>query len=214
MIRCFFVVLFVILCHGCQASVVNSNLEVIARQAAGIYRQPTAYSSHASNIVLLTESNHGYLNHLSNFVCFLNRLNFKALIFSMDEDTHRFVSNTTGLFSYHWKGWGEITGEATTFRSPQFHILTSYKMEVALAVMKLGFDVLYVDPDIALVRDPIPQILFKNVDYVHSVNKICPQCDVWDFYKTPEEGNTGFYFVRSTPNTQKMFSLAIADVEK
>ena len=31
-------------------------------------------------------------------------------------------------------------------------------------------------------------------------------CDNWDFYKTVEEGNTGFYYVRSNSKTIKLFN--------
>ena len=40
-------------------------------------------------------------------------------------------------------------------------------------VLKLGYDVFFIDPDVALIRDPLKYMLFKNVDYVHSVNLRC-----------------------------------------
>jgi hypothetical protein len=39
--------------------------------------------------------------------------------------------------------------------------------------MSLGYDVIFADADIVIIRDPIPILLWKNVDYVHSVNAIC-----------------------------------------
>ena len=38
--------------------------------------------------------------------------------------------------------------------------------------------------------------------------------DDWDFRKTPDEGNTGFYFVRSGPHTIKLWGDTIAAVPR
>jgi hypothetical protein len=38
-----------------------------------------------------------------------------------------------------------------------------------------GYSVIFIDMDIALFQDPLPYFLWKNVDYVHSLNQICPQ---------------------------------------
>lgn len=92
----------------------------------------------------------------------------------------------------------------TEFRTKQFHIITNRKIEGVLNILKLEYDVIFVDPDIALLRDPSPYLFWTGIDYVHSVNKICPGSDAWDFYKTEEEGNTGFYFIRSNERTIRL----------
>ena len=73
---------------------------------------------------------------------------------------------------------------------------------------------MFTDTDVALVRDPFPYLLWDNVDYVHSLNAICTKEDTWDFRKSKEEGNTGFYFVRSSPRTIKLWADAFAAVPK
>jgi hypothetical protein len=75
--------------------------------------------------------------------------------------------------------------------------------------------VLFTDTDVALIRDPFPYLLWKDVDYVHSLNVICSNEDHWDFRNTPkEEGNTGFYYVKSNPRTIKLWQRAYEAVPK
>jgi len=104
----------------------------------------------------------------------------------------------------------QVRPEATEFRSKQFNIITHRKMEGIIAVMEMQHDVIFIDMDIALIRDPLPYLLWRNVDYVHSHNRICPQFEQWDFFKSDEEGNTGFYYARSNPRTLKLWKDALA----
>ena len=45
---------------------------------------------------------------------------------------------------------------------------------------------------------------------IHSHNRICPQHEVWDFFKSDEEGNTGFYYARTNEKTLKLWKDALA----
>jgi hypothetical protein len=71
------------------------------------------------------------------------------------------------------EGADEITTVAQEFRSKQFNIITARKKQAVLSIMKLGYDVLFSDTDVALVRDPLPYLFWQNVDYVHSLNAFC-----------------------------------------
>lgn len=37
----------------------------------------------------------------------------------------------------------------------------------------LGYDVLFVDTDVALLQDPMSYFMYENIDFIHSVNMIC-----------------------------------------
>jgi homoaconitase/3-isopropylmalate dehydratase large subunit len=113
----------------------------------------------------------------------MDRIGFKVLLIAFDEKTHHYVQNHMNgtrfgseLISYHWrgvKGDDAVTEEATTFRTKQFNLMSNHKLESVLAIMEAGYDVIFTDVDIAIARDPIPFLIWDNVDYVHSVNKIC-----------------------------------------
>jgi hypothetical protein len=112
----------------------------------------------------------------------MDRIALKTLVLSMDEKMHNYVqtrmnSSSAGstFYSFYWTGEDTVREEATTFRSKQFHVITNRKKEGVVGIMELGYDAIFIDTDIALLRDPVPYLLWKNVDYVHSHNKICPQ---------------------------------------
>lgn len=186
----------------------KKTLSDVLHQSAGLYVSPELNPfrndmyHNISNTVLVTAFNFGYVNFIRNLKCYLDRLNMKALVIAMDEMADAYADeHLTNFHSYFLTGKQTVEATPTEFRTKQFHVITNRKIEGVLNILKLGYDVIFIDPDIALLRDPTPYLFWKGVDYVHSVNKICPGSDSWDFYATEEEGNTGFYFIRSNKRT-------------
>ena len=207
-VLCFLVLLFVSTCGAYDLD----TLRVVAQNACGVYRQGGKKS--IPNTVIVTTTNFAFLNHIRNFKCWLDHLHMKALVFSLDEEGYKAINHIhmagdgvdRALYAYSWKaGEGKVEADNADFGSSQFHRVTLSKIEAALALMKLGYDVFVIDTDVALIRDPFPFLLWKNIDYVHSVNLICPQGLTWDFWKSKHEGNTGLYWVRSTKNTIALY---------
>ena len=188
-------------------------LSKVAKAASGVY--VTGSKKSIDKTLILATGNHGYLNHMGNFKCWLDRLGMKALVFSLDIDMHNAMQNINNngvesLYSFLWSaGEGTVRTTNAGFGTKQFHVITTSKLEAALAVMKLGYNVFFVDTDVAIVRDPFPYLIWKNVDYVHTVNLVCPHSIHWDFWKGKDEGNTGVYWVRSTNHTMTLFDTVI-----
>eukprot|EP01036_Dinobryon_divergens_P028204 gene28204-37108_t len=120
------------------------------------------------------------------------------------------------MSAYHMVGGavGEVTTDPQKFRSKQFNLITARKKEAVHDILKLGYNVLFSDTDVAMIRDPLPYMLWENVDYVHSLNYWCNVGEKWDFHKSKVEGNTGFYFVRSNNNTVQLWANAYAAAPK
>ena len=180
--------------------------------ASGVYINNDAKNSNLNpfsplaKTLILTSGNFGYANHIHNLKCFLDRLGLKFLVIALDEHTHIQLAKD-GMNVFYWTGHGsDVMESSTEWQSKQFHVITNRKKEAVLGIMNLGYDVLFIDADTAVLRDPIPHVIWKNVDYVHSVNVKCPKSDVWDFKTSEDEGNTGFYFVRSNAKTIKLWN--------
>ena len=175
-----------------------SELESAVLKAKGYY-QDTAKSKSLSleKTVLVTGGNFGYLNHIQNFKCFADRLNLQFLVISMDFRTHSYLTRR-GMVSFFLgkSSNAEINGDSFAFRHPQFNEITNRKKKAVADILELGYDVIFADCDVVFVRDPLPFIRFSNVDYVHSLNVLCPFGNQWNFYTSHSEGNTGFYFAR------------------
>ena len=165
-------------------------------------------------ILCNTNSNHGFLNHLHNFDCWADRIGLKFLVFAMDEKISKYLDKRGKVKSFFWEGFsGKPASEkAGHLRSDDYNLIANRKLEATLAVMMLGYDIIFVDVDIAILRDPIPYLLFEGVEYVHSVNEFCPLSGDGVFDPFLMEGNTGFYYARSTSNNIKIWTEAIAAI--
>jgi hypothetical protein len=64
----------------------------------------------------------------------------------------------------------------TFWKQAGFNAITSQKKRAAVAVMELGYDLIFSDTDNIMLRDPIPYLMKipTAVDYVHAVNAPCP----------------------------------------
>lgn len=143
------------------------DLERALAEVAGLYNDPSKQRGFEKT-VLITGCDQGYLNHLHNFKCFADRLGMKFLVVSMHEDAHKHITKNTNMKSHLY---ANITGGK--FRTPEFNLLTAKKIEAVHDMLRLGYDVLFSDVDVVMVQDPMPLLMWQNVDYVHSLNAVC-----------------------------------------
>jgi len=132
----------------------------------------------------------------------------KFLTFAQDARTHKYL-NQIGVNNVRFVGQIDPQKDteegAHAFGRGDFNLISVRKMEAVYTVLKLGYDVVFLDTDVVLVNDPIPIFVWNNVDYVFGINAYCDQRLEWDFYKSQNEGNTGFYFVRSNAKVFKLW---------
>ena len=169
----------------------SGQLESILLSYAGVYAKEyrffPPFAMHPrkrrilSRTVLVTSCNFGYVNHLKNFYCFAKRLGLKFVVISMDARTHEFVNGNLSSLSeekvvksFLWNKGNHTPEQSYNFRSKEFNIISNRKVEAALEVLRHGYNVLFADVDVALVRDPVHYLIWDNVDYAHSVNLRCP----------------------------------------
>ena len=163
------------LVNGTESKNAYETIETVLERVAGVFYNDSNRAKYGRNLdktVVMTGCNHGFLNHLMNFKCFADRLGIKFLVVALDKRTHEFIRLNTSVDSIYMQ-YADVTEESTEFRSKQFNLITTRKKEAVHDVLKLGYDVLFSDTDVAIVRDPFPYLLWANVDYVHSLNCIC-----------------------------------------
>jgi hypothetical protein len=200
----------------------ESALDAVAKRASGVYMDVgKAKEMQTERTVIVTCGNWGFMNMVHNLKCWVDRLEMKVLVMSLDNHAHSYVdkglndrskNEPQSFHSFLWRaGEGAVSEATSDFHQGQFHTITVAKLEGVLALLRLNYKVLFIDADLALIRDPFPYLLWQNLDYVHSVNAICPQSAKWDFWKSsPEmEGNTGFYWVNATANSIRLFETVI-----
>lgn len=164
--------------HGNSSEFAGKTLlQGLLQRAAGIFVDPLRQVG-LERTVLVTGCNHGFLNHLLNFKCFADRMGLKFLVVAMDEKAYQYLTKHTNMVTYYMPTGIDnttvtVTSDSVTFRSKQFNLITARKKEAVHDILVLGYDVLFSDTDVAIVRNPLPYLLWKNVDYVHSLNAVC-----------------------------------------
>ena len=172
-----FVPSFIYSVHSNDIGAGADTLRSVLEKSSGIFKD-TARQVGLEKTVLVTGCNYGFLNHLHNFKCFADRLKIKFLVVALDEKSHQYLTKHTDMYTFYMAVGSDnssaaITSGSATFRSQQFNLITARKKEAVHDIIALGYDVLFSDTDVAILRDPMPFLLWKNVDYVHSLNSVC-----------------------------------------
>jgi hypothetical protein len=209
---------------------VYPTISEVAEKAAGIYVHPELHQQNFSvsvftrlnRTILVSAFNIGYLNHISNFKCFIDRLDLKFFLIALEPlaynaslhlgpNVYSYYHNATILHGVDPKS----LENAFYYREENFNLISVLKLEVVLELMILGYDIVFIDSDVAVVRDPIPYMLVDGVDYVYTINVFCPICYLWDFYRsTRVEGNTGVYSIRSNYKTIFLWKQVLSEATR
>jgi hypothetical protein len=177
-----FLVLLLLLCHHVKSTWSNTHspanqdhvLLKKLHEVAGVYVDETKRQG-LEKTVVITSCNYGFLNHLHNFKCFAKRLGIRFLVMSMDAKLHNHLTQHTNMISYLLRAGvvGNVSSETHGWASRFYQQITAKKTEAVHAVLVHGYDLLFADVDMAIVRDPFPYLLYPGVQYVHSTNDLC-----------------------------------------
>jgi len=187
-----------------SCNVIESSNTKSLSGASGLYADESKSSPGHKNTILVTALNYAYLNHYHNFKCFVNRLGLKHVAVGFDKQTYAYLQALDDPTMYPYLFDANATINSVEFRIGDFHKISVAKFEAVYAMMKLGYNVIFSDPDVAFVRDPMHVFLNDELDYMHSINVYCRQSNArdknWKFIQGPIEGNTGLYYVKSSSN--------------
>lgn len=215
----------------------GEELDALLKRVCGAQFGRSRNISTLNNAVVVTAANYGYMNHVRNFKCFTDRLGLQVLFFALDARVHDLVSRTMNDSFHSYLLMPPSTVPATRihgsdveetlqiraakqssllieegsamYHTHQFHVITTRKLEAVSMVLQSGYDVLFIDTDVVLLQDPFPYILYKNVDYIFSINKPCPWTRGLDFFNPQDEGNSGLVYFRATPLIRALLQTVI-----
>lgn len=171
-----------------------------------------------------TENSDTFRTLLQNYLCFSKHYGYKTIVYLIENDPSRFENEVNYLKSidkniyvldYPYElFWSLIVNkrEMITLSSsvhyqsamPSFKEYGFITMLVPiLEALKLGYNVVYFDVDIAFVKDPIPNLLYGNSDFIVSTEtRDCAYHSISDNHATVDysrvEPNTGMMYIKST----------------
>eukprot|EP00667_Euglena_gracilis_P012561 EG_transcript_12902 len=165
-------------------------------------------------IVALT--NLGYADMAANFLCSLRRLNLSqaALMVATDVGSYAYLTQR-GFAVFHLNSTKSQAG--ATWGSKAFNTFVKEKVRAVLAVVSLGFEVLFCDLDMvwkraalvealqsAALADRLPEVDGRTVGTLEGEPH--PDGSGWDYaiYYYKAHSNTGFYYMRSNNRTRQL----------
>jgi hypothetical protein len=181
---CLILYLCIFLCHALAersaSEPYDAVLEQKLKETAGVYIDESKRKG-LEKTVFFTSCNYGFINHLHNFHCFAKRLGLRFLVMSMDEKLHHYIEQHTSMVSYllHAGAVGNTSSDIQNYGNPSYHRITYKRTEAVYDVLTYGYDVLMIEVDIAIVRDPMPYILHPGIRYVHQMNTLCTRLGIF-----------------------------------
>eukprot|EP01041_Mallomonas_annulata_P010353 gene10353-21598_t len=185
----------------------DSRFSKVCKASAGYYIDPTKDGG-LNNTLVIAGVNSGYGDFFLNFKCHMDRLGIKFLALAFDAGILHLMKENNVSHPYLMPdiiGATRVGPESSSFFSKNFNVICCRKLEAVAAALFLGYDVVFSDVDIGIIRDPIDYLFAAGIDHVHSSNN---RCNVSWKYNHGSEGNTGFYAVRSNVNTIRIWSIA------
>ena len=189
------------------------------RRHAGLYKDKT-YAPEFKNILLLTASNTGYLEMLTNWECFAKRLGLDWMVMAMNKELQTHLGERSFLAT------GQEWGKAEAFNSPVgFKVISCNKLRSVLDVLReTNLDIVFSDADNVFKSDPfLPSLSLGSMirsgkyEYIYG-RKIEPggqnilTFDPKVVHQEPIKANTGFYYVaggKKQSIVQKIFEISV-----
>ena len=120
----------------------STPLTVRLRRHAGLYKDKS-YAPELKNVLLLTASNSGYLEMLTNWECFATRLGLDWMVMAMNKELQTHLGERSFLAT------GQEWEKAEAFNSPVgFKVISCNKLRSVLDVMReTNLDIVFSDAD-------------------------------------------------------------------
>lgn len=167
-------------------------------------KTPDNMKTTVSQTIFLTMVNADYQPQLLlNFQCFIKRLGLKVMIVGSNPSVLEDAS--TDLAHYYHFNRSDFSSSRVKSKSLSSEVVKSI---IILEILHLGYNVLFAEPDVIMLRNPLPYLLHRNMDLVFATNTQCAggvmreQLDKLLI----EDSNESFFFVHSNIRTIKLWN--------
>lgn len=173
-------------------------LDVLLRHITNTTRLPVPTDSPVPHkLVVAIAVNYAFRHLALNFVCNLKRIGVSNyVVLAMDRTVFDYLAaRGTNTFFYEMPATRRrLLEEADSFGTAAFIETSRRKSMLVLKVLRLGYSVVFSDVDVVWVRDPIPELLRHDFDFVMQSDRAHKDQDAALNYNL----NSGFYLVRSS----------------
>jgi len=164
----------------------------------------TATSMYHNWVTLVTVSG-SFLRAFQNWLLFYNRLALPVpvIVMTLDEKAYEWCTQNMGGAVYQVKKAEEMVKITVNeaFNSPAYNKIVTQRPTQILALLRQGTNVLYVDIDSVLLRDPFPWFI-GNQASIWAANDAADKVKAGPFHAC-----TGFLAIKSTKDSLRLMTL-------
>lgn len=182
------------------------------------------------HILRIQKSTALYQELLQNYICMAKEHDLVLVIYLLELDPQRFEEHAKAIMAlsehihvidYPYALYWQMVGKKSmqSLGPVQFRFIDVHFKNVGFVLMvipmyeilQLGYNVLYLDLDIGLLRNPVPYLVHSDADLILSAElRTCHFDSILHDAKATttlklSELNTGILFAKSNPNTLKLY---------
>jgi len=192
----------------------TSKCPPLVQQRKGIYNHTTD-SNKFQNVILLTAVNHQFEFFLRNWEIIAGDWGLQWVVLSLDDTIYDILGGANQSILLPQQDQVQKAGK---FRTPSYNKLVCNKVRMVLELLEeCNVEIVFSDVDNIFLQDPFrhhlgDMIASGQYDYIYQTNHEWTQkpqqhdCIAKGMISLKEEGNTGFHYLRPTPNMKKVLA--------
>lgn len=181
----------------------------ILNNAAGVYIDPQRQSGELKKTIILTATNDGFVDFTLNLHCYMKSLGLSMLVLALDRISHRkFKQLNVPSYFVHGNTSFEITPEKSSWAQNNYNNIMIRRLEGLVSILSLGYNIVFIDTDVVFLQDPIPKLMYANIDWTAATEEQCKTPELPSFYSSsvkPYTVNGGLYFIRASAKVLNVF---------
>lgn len=147
----------------------SGNLSSVLKAAAGYYvDRQKSIALNLTKTIIVTIGSIDYMNHINNFKCFTDRLGLKVFFGAYDLATSENLKKR-GFYAHYLD---DLSYQSQSAKGRDFQF--RQKFLIVLAALERGYSTIFSDTDIIWRVDPIHKLVYKNIDFLYSLDVVCP----------------------------------------
>lgn len=169
----------------------------------------SAVARNSTVLMTATDTSSEFEELLENWLCHTRRLGIAPLVWALDDSTHRKLRTRQGVHSFFMRSLSlPQSARPSAYKRPsseEYTVAVALKPLVILRVVRLGFDALFLDVDIALIADPLPWLL-RSANAAMQVSLNYDDRPAQQQVTGVPDLNTGVLYARSNPGMITLLS--------
>ena len=121
----------------------TAGVEDALKRGAGVYKdRQKSTDARLTRTAIISIVNYGWMNHFHNFDCYMKRLDFSYVAFTLDHTAAVALDEMDDVIHVFWAVVASSAKSEDHYsRSEEYNVIVKRKFKVTLKALELGYDV-------------------------------------------------------------------------